>query len=267
MKKKLAGMIGGIVAASIVFFYSYCNNFQSEHPQSKINTGGRSEDHQTEHSIKEWADSVNSLLSSFEKKQSLIFQKDNRSFYVVAYLDQGKPILYQENIGQAGETQIQKSYYIKNDNMIFFTEHKHTDKAPDSLNILNMYFRNNVFFYAERIRGTKEMQHMERATSAISPTEQNKAQDRESLENALNQKGAFNVVFQGITEYPKARYIILSKDEVNSYRAVIRIDKEDEFIKELSSNTQKYTGVKLALDYDINNGEETIYRSGRIERR
>lgn len=266
MKKKFAGMICGIVAALTILFYSYCNNFQSEHPQSKLSKNETAEP-LTEYSIKSWTDSINNLLPSFEKKQSLIFQKDNTSLSVTAYLDKGEPVLYQENIGQAGESQTCKRYYMKDDNLVLFSEQKKYPSSPDSLHITNMYFRNNVFFYAEHISGTRENNRTQHTTPSINPADQNKVQNIESLENALNQKGSFNVVFQGITEYPKARYIILSKDEVNSYRAVIRVDKDDEFIKELSNNTQKYTGAKLKLDYAISNGAEIVYHSGKIERR
>ena len=93
-----------------------------------------------------------------------------------------------------------------------------------------------------------------------------KAADLQLLDQALSQTGRFNLVFEGIADYPQARYLILSRDELNAYRAAILLENEDELAKELVSNPEKYKGRKLDLEWMIRNEEEAVYISGRLHR-
>ena len=88
--------------------------------------------------------------------------------------------------------------------------------------------------------------------------------DMKKLNDAIYQRGQFDLVFDGITEYPKAKYLIFSRNNINAYRAPILVEKEDDFIKAISLNPEKYRGRKLKITWTLRNPNEAVYVSGGL---
>ena len=80
---------------------------------------------------------------------------------------------------------------------------------------------NNVLFHSEIQRSGGEDSTSD---TTIGKQKREKAADLQLLEQALSQTGRFNLVFEGIADYPQARYLILSRDELNAYRAAILLE-------------------------------------------
>jgi hypothetical protein len=136
---------------------------------------------------------------------------------------------------------------------------KHTgNKALISKKVVKTYFN------------LKEKQYTSVKVNS-DPAETTKATLRPVLlsffEDALNGKGKFDLVFEGIAKCSKAKYLIFSSKEVNSYRAPVKVEMADEFIKEVTSNPLRYYGEKLDINWGVNDSNEVIYEAGKLRAR
>ncbi len=261
---KKAGIVLGAIIAVILFIIS-CNKLQSDHPQASIEMPKARALNEAD--IQAYADSVNLLLPQFEKQESLIYSLRNYSFQISKYTENGKPLLFVEE-GRNGESgKVEKLFYIKDNKLLLYSEMAETHSNPEPFTLTKIYFRNNIAFYAEQKKAHTEAALKTVAFRKIESENKELHRDLSHMEDALKQKGKFNLVFDGITEYPKARYLIMSRNEYDAYRAVIRVEKSDDFIRELSSNTSRYTGSKLDIDWSVNHeNNEVVYVSGRLDR-
>lgn len=216
-----------------------------------------------EESINGYADSVKLHLSGFEKRESLVFSREEYSFYVTRYSSNGDPVLYIEHAdGEMGS--VEKYYYVDQQLLLLVVEDIFNSYESPRYSSKREYFRNDVLFHTDIKSADDE------ATFRKAPHEKTDGSKRDvpeildNLEKAINREGEFDLTFEGITEYPRARYIVLSKNELKSYRAVIRVDKEDDFIRELVTNTEKYKRSPLKINWIIKDGE-AVYESGKIK--
>jgi hypothetical protein len=238
-----------------------CNNadVKEKHPQAKM--GVAPSVYLDESSINGYADSIKLHISEFEKRESLVFNQGEYSFYVTRYSSNGKPVLYIEH-GDGEMGSVDKYYYVDSQRLLLLIEDVFNSYESPRYRSLREYYRNDVLFHSDSKSADDE--------AAFNAAKHEKAGGRnrdigeilDHLESAIENKGDFNLTFEGITEYPKARYIILSKKELKSYRAVIRVENEDEFIRELVTNAEKYKGSSLSFNWHIEN-DEAIYEGVR----
>ncbi len=259
---KKIGVVLGIIMGIIVCIIS-CDKLQSDHPQAKLAPEANT---LSEEDIKMYEDSVNLALPELQKQESLVYEQGDNSFYIIKYSYNGAPLLYieKEDNGEYGVSE--KRYYLKGKRILLYTENTQSYNTSEGLRQNRLYFRGNTLFSSLQKTGPDAKALNSATFKAFTPKEKEQYLEIPGMEDALNQRGKFNLVFDGITQYPKARFLILSRDEFNSYRAVLRIEKEDELINELSSNPSRYTGTKFDLDWQINSEGEAVYRSGRIKR-
>ena len=241
-----------------------CDRPRSSHPQARLASPGT--EPATEADINNYADSVNLLLPELEKRKSLVYDRGDYSFYITKYMTNGTPLLYIEtgNSGEYGKTE--KRYYLKNDRLLLYTEARESSNTENSITLKKKYFRNNIMFYSVAKAAKDKAELKNSQFTEVPGDKKNWAENIDTLENAINQRGEFKLVFEGITEYPKARYIILGRDELDAYRAAIRVEKEDDFIAALASDPATYKGARLELDWEISPDNEAVYKSGRITR-
>lgn len=260
---KKVGIVLGIIVAAILFIIS-CDKLQSDHPQAELNNQAKL---QNETEIKAYADSVNGLLPVLKKQESLVYTLGDHTFSVTKYTDQESPVLYIEK-SSTGYGGTEKRYYLKKDQLLLYSVLSESYNIARPYTLKNEYFRNNILFYAEEKRTENKNELKTVPFTPISnpaPAQKDHIKDLSSLEDALKQRDQFNLVFDGITEYPKAKYIILTRNELNAYRAAIRVDKEDDLVRELSSNPARYKGARLDLQWKIAGENEAVYQSGRIK--
>lgn len=255
----------GTIAAIILFiiFIISCNKLQPDHPQTGLETPR--ENLPDESAIKTYADSINQLIPALEKEVSLVYSSGDRSFSITKYMNNSLPVLYIEKVN-SGDGNTEKRYYIKKDKLLLYQVSSAPYNVVQSKALINAYFRNNILFYTEQKKAGDNTGPEKNPFIQTGPEPKDPLHDIPSMEDALNQRGKFNLVFDGITEYPKAKYLILSRDELNAFRAVIRVDKEDDLIKELSSNPGRYDGVKLDLKWDVTDDNEAVYKGGGLKR-
>lgn len=239
-----------------------CNNgeVKEKHPQARMGIAASS--FLDESSINGYADSIRLHLSEFEKRESLIFRKEEYSFHVTRYSSNGDPVLYVEHSdGEAGT--VEKYYYVDRQQLLLLIEDVFNSYESPRYRSRREYYRNDVLFHAEAKSADDKPAFNTARHEKVEVRNRDAGGILEHLENAIQNKGEFDLTFEGITEYPRARYIVLSKKELKSYRAVIRVEKEDEFIHELVTNADKYKGSSLNFNWEIHDGE-AIYKGGKM---
>lgn len=235
-----------------------CNNgeVKDKHPQAKM--GIPSSVFRDDSNINGYADSIKLHLSEFEKRESLVFNKDEYSFFVTRYSSNGNPVLYVEH-GEGEIGSVKKYYYVDRGQLLLLTEDVFNSYESPRYRSRREYYRNDVLFHAESRSADDAATFNTAKYEKVESKNVNIGETLEQLESAIMNKGDFELTFEGITEYPKARYIILSKKELKSYRAAIRVENEDEFIQELVTNADKYKGSTLSINWEIIDGE-AIYK-------
>lgn len=239
-----------------------CNNsdIKEKHPQAKM--GITPSVFVDENSINGYVDSIKLHISEFERRESLVFNKGEYSFHVTRYSSNGNPVLYiEQGDGEMGS--VEKYYYVDRQQLLLITEGVFNSYESPRYQSRREYYRNDVLFHADSKSADDEASFKAAKYEKAEGGNRDAAKVLEHLENAINNKGEFDLTFEGITEYPKARYIILSKKELRSYRAVVRVENEDEYIQELVTNTEKYKGSSLDFNWNIKDGE-AIYESGKF---
>ncbi|WP_207426528.1 hypothetical protein [Pedobacter sp. SYSU D00535] len=213
-----------------------------------------------------YADSVDAILPHLSLQKSLIYQQGNYSFQVFKYMTNGEPVLYIERGSNGREGQVEKKYYVKDNRLALYEENAVTNNSTKPYVATKAYFKNNRLFYAEQKVALSDsgLQRV-RFQKANLPATFN-VPNLSTYEDALTQRGNFDLVFEGIAESPKAKYIILGKSGYKGYRAPIRVANEDAFIHELSTNAYEYRGEKLEIDWEIGDTNEVLYESGRLSR-
>lgn len=213
-----------------------------------------------------YADSLNHILHTFKKTSSLLYTNDDQAFRVSRFSYNNEPVLYVEYSRSALLGITEKRYYLKDKNLVLFTENSIVTNTNRPYISTKAYFKNNALFLSEqRSAASRAGLTTARFQKTVLKNE-GQFSDMARFEDAIDQEGEFNLVFQGIAEYPKAKYIILGRDNYSAYRAPIRVKAEDEFIRELCTNIYQYHGSKLDINWKPNGADEVYYCSGKLSK-
>jgi len=195
----------------------------------------------------------------------MVYTLGDYSFQVSKYLYNGKAVLYVEQGNSSEYGSVEKRYYVE-DNIPALLVERSVDNTKAS-KYSNTYFRQGKVFVTEQNSEYKtiEIQDVSFKDSDLKTADHYNTLD--TYEDALNQRRKFDLFFEEIAECPKAKYLILSRKETNSYRAPVKIEVEDEFIRELYSNPLRYRGEKLDIVWRTNDKNEAIYSQGRLKAR
>ena len=79
-----------------------------------------------------------------------------------------------------------------------------------------------------------------------------------TLNEVLEGKDKFEMVFDNITTYPDSRYIILKSKIQNSYSASILVKQRDQFIDSLLNDPIDFKAEKLNIKWIIED-REAVY--------
>lgn len=212
----------------------------------------------TKQFISSYADTVNKILPVSRKQNSLWYSKNHHSFQVTKYSYDGKPVLYIEKENNTAHGKTEKRYYIKDNRIALYTKTVIDSTSNNSSpSATYSYYRQDSLFRAETFLDKRG----ETTNTSKTIGQSHLYNHLAALEDALQQRGDFNLVFEGVTEYPKAKYIILSRNRINSYRAPLKVEKEDEFIHELRTNPDRYRGEKLNIRWHCANNNEVVYQA------
>ncbi len=211
-----------------------------------------------------FADSVNTSSKGSIKQESLIYTINDYSFHVSRYVRNSEVSLYIEHGYSTSSGTVENRYYLKNGKVILSSHNTHN---PGSL---LPYKTTRVFYNNGGLIGSDQKAAKTTDDLAVADYTANKIgysdikADIKKLNDAIYQRGSFDLTLQGIAEYPKAKYLILSSNRFNSYRAALLIKKEDILIKSIIADPEKYRGRKLNLKWNLKDPKQALYVSGRL---
>ncbi len=251
-----------VLSASLLTTAS-CKWFKPGHPQARM--------HQmdvntlTEQNIRDYADSIDLNISLFNKETSLVYEQGDYSFSVTRYSFNGSPVLYVEQ-GDGGDYGYTASrYYLIDGKPVLSTVETKSLATSPQFKSARQFYRNNILFYSDHKSSDDSLTFIKTAFKKADKLQAEDPLQKISLyEDALAQKGKFALVFEGITEYPGARYIVLGQPGINSYSAAIKVLKEDDLIRELVSDPGKHKGEKIKIKYEVRSKREVVYLSGTL---
>jgi hypothetical protein len=238
-------------------------NLKSDHPQSEI-----ADQHATDLTAKtigKYADSIDRNLKGYIKKTSLVYMLGDLSFYVEKYSENNVPILILEHAYNGALSKSLKKYYFRNDSLILESVKKElaNDEGTVFKNI-RTFLRSNTVFKQENRAASSEASlnslpfidiPLSKTTSDYSYLE-----SVSSLNDVLNGRDKFDMVFDNITTYPDSRYIILRSKIQNSYIASVLVTERDPFIDSLLNDPINFKNQKLNINWMVKD-HEAVYVS------
>ncbi|MBC7913806.1 MAG: hypothetical protein H7Y07_06745 [Pyrinomonadaceae bacterium] len=216
--------------------------------------------------INRYATQLNLQIPSSKKMQSMMYTIGDYSFQITQYTHNGIPFLYIENGHSTTKGETEKRYYLHHKKMIYFVENSIASYSNASFQLTRTYFKNNLPFITEQKSGSTLRALHQNTFIKVESNTIHHATDLARFEDALYRRNKFDLAFEGITACPNAKYLIFANDEINGYRAPVKIEGEDEFIRELTSNPLRYQGEKLDIDWRANADNELIYSKGKLSK-
>ncbi len=209
------------------------------------------------------ADSIENMLPFINKASSLVFQQHERSFYVNRYTYKGKPLLYVEHITDRNKSFSEKKYFLEKGKLILYSEVTRMQGSEQMLTQKRLFFKNNKMICAESLPMNSNGYSLHNLLKRIRPQRLDQFKDLQALEDAIRQRGKFNLGFERIAAAANVSFLILGRNEIDAFRAVLKINKKDDLIQELRENPIQYAGTRLELNYLITDNQEMIYLSGK----
>jgi hypothetical protein len=237
-------------------------NLKSDHPQSEITDQYATD--LTAKTIVQYADSIDKVLPKLSKQSSLVYLLGDLSFYVEKYSSNGIPILIVEYAYNGASSKSLKKYYFRNDSLIL--ESVKIEPANDDGTVFKntrTFLRSNTVFKLEN-RTASSAASINSLPYIDVPLSKNPTPDQSFLENinslndVLNGKDKFDMVFDNITTYPDSRYIILRSKFQNSYSASILVNDKDQFIDSLLNDPINFKNQKLNINWIVKD-HEAVY--------
>ena len=211
-----------------------------------------------------FADTVDNLSHWINKQESLVYTLGDYSFHVSRYLNNSQVSLYIEHGSSGDYGYTEKRYYLKDGKVVLYIKVQKNSMTELSFKTVRTFYTNGDLFYSDQ-KSAKTENELDSLSYQVNDTpEVHIDDDMKKLNDAIYQRGQFDLVFDGITEYPKAKYLIFSRNNINAYRAPILVEKEDDFIKAISLNPEKYRGRKLKITWTLRNTNQAIYVSGGL---
>lgn len=251
-----------LILVGVIATLSACNQFKSDHPQAAILDEQAT--NLTAKSILKYADSVDKNISQTNKQTSLIYMLGDLSFYVEKFNLDNQTVLMVEHAFSGGLNTNLKKYYFRNDSLILeLSQNKLTNDDENTLKDSRTYLRNNTVFKLENRTAAAET-----AINSLPylnvPLSENKNSDKSHLDNVktlndvVDGTDKFDMVFDSITTYPDARYLILRSKIQNSYTASILIKDKDALVDSLLNDPIHFKAQKLNFKWMVKN-QEAIY--------
>ena len=243
--------------AGMLFFA--CNN-QTKHPQADL-VNQNSPIPETEQSILQYADSVDTRQGNMEKQVSLIYQLQGLSLYVEKLSWNGQPALYIEHTGDQGLTDRSVRYYFKEDSLLLVRESiKRTKEQETVFEEKRTYLRNNTPFRQERRLAISSSSLQTKPFTDIKPSGKIKeyAEKLTLLNDALAGQNKFELVFDQYMPAPDGQYLLLKSKIPGAYSSSLLVKEEDALIDSIKQYPALFKDARLNLKWEINE-KEAVY--------
>ena len=221
----------------------------------------------TEHQIDFYVDSLKTLIPGCNVQKSMVYSFGDHSFHVTRYSHQGKPVMYVERGSSGDSVNFEKHYYLKDKNVALLTESSFTESSEYPFSYSEVFFKEGeVFFLAQRKGMTPGDHQAQPCRKTNMKPKINSASILAMFEDALGQRGKFDLVFEGITKCSTSKYLVFAAKDVDGFRAPVKVDRDDEFIRELSNNPMRYKGERLKISWAMSDKNQATYKTGELRR-
>jgi len=243
----------------------YSCNSKPAHPQSDL-IKQNSATGMNEVSIRAFANRIDTVLNTpaSQKTFSLIYTLGEETLYAEKYSSGDGSQVYIARLNTGGLSKFIKRYYFKNDSLILVTiNHIQDTDNGQVLNDTRTYLRNNIIFKRDGRTAANNEALRKLPYTPISPTEngafdENYPQEIQTLNDALQQKNKFDMVFDHITTYPDATFLMLKSKIPNGYNASLHLQEKDALIDSLLRFPADFKNERLKLKWKISD-QEAIY--------
>lgn len=236
-----------------------CNN-KAKHPQAGL-ANQFSSSPETEQSILQYADSIDTQQSHMEKQVSLIYQLDGLSLYVEKKSWNGIPALYIEHTGDQGLTDKSARYYFKKDSLLLIRENiKRTKEQVTVFEEKRTFLRNNIPFKQEHRLATSSSSLQAKPFADVKPSDkiEDYAEKLTLLNDALAGQNKFETVFDQYVPTPEGQYLLLKNKIPGGYSSSLVVKDEDALIDSIKQDPSLFKDAKLNLKWEIHE-KEAVY--------
>ena len=238
-----------LIICTILFSCNDKNNDKApDTPNSKENLSGKS-DYKNELFYFSYMDSVNNAPDLLVGS-SLNYTNQDGTFFVSKILSDESNRIYKLEMEKsfANKSTISE-YYFKNGKKIVSSKviSHYLEEGIDYLKVISFYSDSGEVIYTGRAT-SNNLDSLE-STRFSSGELQN--HEHNIAWSMINQTGAFQTTFLGTAffeEIEKDFLIVGPKD--GSYKSTLAIYEDTELIKKLKSNTQRYKGTLLSIEFE-----------------
>lgn len=256
-------IIGTLLSFSSIAFFG-CENKPSEEAEQPAAYQKLSNEEAIETEIKAIEDAI---AQSDQVANSLNYSKENgESIQVIAHLSNDNEILKLEEKFSEGEGKNTGKilYYLKN-GIPFTTK----ELFEDYTNPQQPKFVERISFYDAKgkVMATKEkrVNYEEELPNVNYVSAPKHVCKMDKAMRVLNQKGEFEVTFQGFVETEALNYLIVGQPGDDGFTSAMRIEFNDKFVVDAFKNQRKYLNRKCRISFAIsqNSGfEYQVYTGG-----
>ena len=239
-----------------------CNKFKSDHPQAEVLDQNATD--LTAKSIITYTTEIDKKLPSLTKQTSLVYMLGDLSFYAIKYSENGKTVLIEEHAFNGVNNKSIKEYYLKNDSLILEkTSSKLENDDEATIKESRTYLRSNTVFKIENRtassnKAINSIPYIDLALSQSKTTDKDFMDKINSLNEVLDGRDKFEMVFDNITTYPDSRYILLKSKLQNGYSASILVKQKDQLIDSLLNDPINFKDQKLVIKWNVID-QEAVY--------
>jgi hypothetical protein len=234
-----------------------CKYFKSDHPQSEM-VNQAATTGMNEESIREFTTNLDQSTGQLNKTYSLVYTTGDGSMYVEQYASGSGDQLLIENTQSDLKSAVRK-YYFKRDSLILVSEQniESTEKGK-VVKDTKTYLRNFVVF-KRAVRSAASVQAIQglpflTVKNEEGTTTENFRENIRTLQDALKQQHQFDVVFDNVTTYPDASFIMLKSKEQTGYKASVRLTGKDQYVDSLINYPENFRNERLSLKWTVSNG-------------
>lgn len=262
MKTQLWIIVTLLSIGSVALFS--CENSKSKETEIATSYQKLSNEESIDAEIKTIDDEI---AKSDQIANSLNYSKENgEAIQVIAHLSSDNEILKLEEkfTGGEGKNTGKILYYLKN-GIPFTTKELFEDytdaQHPKFVERISYYdVKGNVMATKEkRVNYEEELPNVNYVSAPKHTCKMDKAM------RVLNQKGEFELTFQGFVETDALNYLIVGQPGENGYTSAMRIEFNDKFIVDALKNQRKYLNRKCRVSFAVseNSGfEYQVYTGG-----
>ncbi len=202
---------------------------------------------------------INTMLDDLELVRSLRWEKindDGRSFTeVTAYInDDGVPVKITEEFSQGNfNDQGKRHFYLEDNKLVAFEENK--DAWLDSNTFV--YEETQTFYNENEPVATRKRtaNSVEEIESSSWKTVRPESHTLTKVNKILSGSDEYETHFISIIEANSGLFLLLGEPkDKNRYQTAVRVDEENEFIKDLIANYEDYKYRPIEIQFVIEGG-------------